>query len=193
MISLTLRNASALQSAIKSNITDLEHSLLENEEISYYVSNLEKEINTKKDLFVLSLDRLNNLRTILSDIRKAVGKTNASSGINDLLAEKAMLASKIALYSKFKKFKGIDLEVLNKKFINEQSKLEKQEQSFSYGRTGFSTNFLLQSDINSLIECGISAERELRSINDKILSLNIQLTINISKENYEFLKQLNIA
>ena len=65
MISLTLRNASALQSAIKSNITDLEHSLLENEEISYYVSNLEKEINTKKDLFVLSLDRRAIIKSII--------------------------------------------------------------------------------------------------------------------------------
>lgn len=184
---LTLRKANAIQNSINEQIKGLElptHvDLNEFEDVKY-------QIQTVRDRFWTNSATRNNLVIALYEIRAKVAQANAESGINDMLADVAMLEKNIN-YNTMLAGKGAQtsLRVLN-------GRLKKQAEEGSdrriYGYDNIKTSIFTEEEIEDFRRTAAEHKREKQKLQDTLLELNVQTEIELDEETARFLERADI-
>ncbi len=177
---INLRKANAIQSEIRRAIGQV--NAKDSIAVSEFVSDVEATISKAALEFRQSLDRKEALNKALFQIRAAVGRANAQSGINDTLAEIQLVDARIAI-------KNVIASATLKKDISEiNARIVKLKQAQTSERMS------LYGDRYNNVDTGVVSEndvlvaktelkalkRERQGLNDKLLQLNVNTLIDLT-------------
>lgn len=183
---LTLRKANVVQNAINEAIKslDLNTSVTLNE-----FESVKDQIDAVRERFWKSSETRNKLVMALYEIRSKVAQANSAAGINDHLARVAYLDKQIS-HNTMLAGKGVQtsLRVLN----GQVSKDAEAKSDVYYGRQATTTSIFTQEEIESFKHFSADFKREKQRIQDLLLELNIQTSIEINEETASFLEKSDI-
>lgn len=177
---INLRKANAIQAEIRRAIGQV--NAKDSIAVSEFVSDVEATISKAALEFRQSLDRKEALNKALFQIRAAVGRANAQSGINDTLAEIQLVDARIAI-------KNVIASATLKKDISEiNARIVKLKQAQTSERMS------LYGDRYNNVDTGVVSEndvlvaktelkalkRERQGLNDKLLQLNVNTLIDLT-------------
>jgi hypothetical protein len=184
---LTLRKANAVQSTINEAIKalDLNTSVPLNE-----FEDVQEQINTVRDRFFTNHETRLKLVGTLYEIRAKVAAANANVGISNMLADVAMLEKQISYYNQLaSKGARTALRVLN----GQVNKLkEVKEDGYGYNRRDVVTSIFDGDEIESFRRLAADFKRQKQSLQDSLLELNVQTTIELKGETATFLEKADI-
>ena len=185
---VNLRKAHAIQNQIRDEINrlDLSTSVVLNE-----FENTTEQIETSRSDFQGALKTFTRLADVLVDIRKKVARANADEGISDLLADVAIYDSQIKQYRDLAEAKPQqNVEVLEGRL---EKRRNSQEDSIyrSFGND-ISTGIFSQEEIDRFRRDLADLKRNRQEIQDRILELNIETTIELDEDAEKLLSRLGI-
>jgi hypothetical protein len=184
---LTLRKANALQAAINEAVKglDLNTTVALNE-----FEAVEEQISVVRSRFWTHNAIRNKLTMALYEIRAKVAQANAASGINDHLANVACFEKQIS-HSTMLAGKGSQtaLQVLN----GQVKKLsDVKDDGYSYNRRDVTTSIFTKEEIEGFKHDAAEFKRQKQRIQDRLLELNVQTTIELSNDTVQALTAANI-
>ena len=184
---LTLRKANAIQAAINEAIKglDLDTNVTLNE-----FEEVKDQIQTVRDRFFASLNTRNDLVTALYEIRAKVAQANASAGINDMLANVAY-AEKVISFNNMLASKGAQtsLRVLNGQV---KKNAEAKDEGYGYSRRDVATSIFTDYEVEGFKRTAAEYKRTKQRLQDELLELNVQTTIDLTEANIAALKAADI-
>jgi hypothetical protein len=177
---INLRKASAIQAEIRKAINGVK--VEQNVSVSEFTTDVEAAIGKAELEFRQAIERKEALNKALFQIRAAVGRANAESGINDVLADIQLIDAQIALKS------TVVSAPLRKDVTEINARIVKFKQAPSNDRLA------LYGDRYNNIESGVVSEaaqaaakaelkilkRDRQGLNDKLLQLNVNTLIQLS-------------
>ena len=177
MEKVTLRKANAIQGEIRRVIASKNVSDTVN--ITEFTENVAEVFESAKDKFAVDVTRKVALNTALFNIRKSVAQANANSGVSDLLADIELIDATMAIYS------GVSTKEVAKTLSEISARVEKIKTAPSetriYGhRDTIETTVVEQSTIDIAKDTVKKLKREKQNASDKLLTLNVNTTIDIS-------------
>lgn len=187
-MNITLRKANSVQLAINEAVKGLsfETSVRLNEFEDH--NNQIKEVRSTFDAHRATRTRLVGA---LYEIRKAVSGANAEAGIDNMLADVAMLEKEIQFYNTFAtKAARLSDAVL-------AGKLEKiknsSEESGLYGRGDtVDTGIFEKSEIEEFKRTVADLKRQKQKLQDVLLEVNVQTEITLDDDTARFLESAGI-
>jgi len=185
---ITLRKANALQSEIRKAISS--SGVQDTLSISEFTQDVGTALNTAMDAFATDVTRKVALNTALFNIRKSVAQANAKSGISDILADVQTVDAVMAVYS------GVATKAVAKTLDEITARLEKIKSAPADARAsiyGDRYNTVDTSVVGSVaIDVAKQKVKELKrqkqTLQDKLLTLNVNTTITISEVDAMVLK-----
>jgi len=187
---ISLRKANALQHAINEMLGTLDLGT----EVS--VNEFEKpseKVSEATNRFETHLATRSKLLGVLYEIRKAVAHANATSGIDSLLADVAMLDKDIQLYGRLSK---LEPAVANDVLVGKLGKIKGRDKSDMYGRYGddtVTTNIFDKDKIERFKSELARLKRAKTALQDGLLELNVSTTITLDTETERFLVRAGIV
>jgi hypothetical protein len=189
---ITLRKANALQSEIRKAISS--SGVQDSLSISEFTQDVGTALNTAMDAFATDVTRKVALNTALFNIRKSVAQANAKSGISDILADVQTVDAVMAVYS------GVATKAVAKTLDEITARLEKIKSAPADARSsiyGERYNNVDTSVVGSVaIDVAKQKVKELKrqkqTLQDKLLTLNVNTTITISEVDVMVLKMEGI-
>lgn len=187
-MNITLRKANAVQLAINEAVKGLSF------ETSVRLNEFEDhndQINEVRSTFDAHRATRTKLVSALYEIRKAVSGANAEAGIDNMLADVAMLEKEIQFYNTFAtKAARLSDAVL-------AGKLEKiknsSEESRLYGRYDtVETTVFTKEEIEEFKRVVADLKRQKQKLQDTLLELNVQTEIQLDEETARFLERADI-
>ena len=185
---ITLRKANAVQLSINEMVKGLtfETSVQLNE-----FEDASAQIDAVRSTFDTHFATRNKLVAALYEIRKAVARANADAGINDMLAEVAMLEKEIQFTNVF----ATKTARLSDAVI--EGKMEKikgmKEESRLYGRYDtVDTGIFLKEELEVFKRTVADLKRQKQKLQDTLLELNVQTEIELDEETARFLERGDI-
>ena len=187
MTSITLRKANAIQLAIKDLIKSIKIvSTVNINEFQDYLT----VIKEAQELLQQENSRKLHLLNTLREIRKLVGNANATSGINEKLADVAGI-DKIILH--FEELINsptplLDLSVISGKLNKIKTQVEIKswtEDTVLTGVMSLETLDFFKKEVRKL-------KKEKQTLNDEILALNITRTIRLGQSSTDILTTENL-
>lgn len=177
---ISLRKANALQAEIKNHLNRLNLTTTANiNEFESVESKLAEELVRFKE----NLDLRTKLNTSLYEIRKAVASANATSGINDLLADVAQTEADIQLYTSLATCPTVtDVAVL----IGQLKKIETSTEKY-YGQEVITSSLFNKEMIDTFKVTLAALKRSKANMQDNLLAKNVSTTIELSVETAVFL------
>ena len=177
---INLRKAAAIQAEIRKAINGVK--VEQNVSVSEFTTDVEAAIGKAELEFRQAIERKEALNKALFQIRAAVGRANAESGINDVLADIQLIDAQIALKS------TVASAPLRKDVTEINARIVKFKQAPSNDRLA------LYGDRYNNIESGVVSEaaqaaakaelkilkRDRQGLNDKLLQLNVNTLIQLS-------------
>ena len=177
-MNITLRKANILQKSISDAIKSIE--INSSVSITEFHDALQ-EISVAKITFDINLARRANLNRALYNIRREVGKANASSGIDDRLTEVAFLDREISFYSDILVSKvRLPDAVINGKLDKIRSSTN--ERDSLYREDQVSTGIFLQNDLDNFRNIIASLRKQKQKLQDEILESNVKTEIALSED-----------
>ena len=179
METINLRKANALQSEIRKAISS--SGVSETVSINEYTTDIAGGLEKAKDEFVLDVTRKVALNTALFNIRKSVAQRNASTGISDTLADIELIDATIAVFSNVAgKTVAKTLDEINARI--EKMKVVPTNESRIYGDryNAVETSVVEQDTIDIAKQKVKELKRQKQTLQDKLLTLNVNTTIDIS-------------
>ena len=192
---ITLRKASQVTNKIVIKLRELKEvpssvSILLNKEIDPV-----EQVSHAAEEFITTQDIITKLVRTQYNIRNSVGITNASAGITSLLTENAYISNEISrlvsLRLACKRNVMPSTAVLISEFNMKLAKLETTEDN--YYAESLLVNVCSAEFLKSLDARILSLERKNTDISDKILALNLQITIGVSDEDWTLLETLGVV
>ena len=185
MEKVTLRKANAIQGEIRRLIASKNAS--ETISITEFTADVAEVLEKAMDNFAVDVTRKVALNTALFNIRKSVSRANATSGISDLLADIELIDATMAIYS------GISTKEVAKSLTEINARVEKVKtapaETRMYGRyDNVETSVVEQSTIDIAKDTVKKLKREKQNASDKLLTLNVNTTIDISDVDVMVLK-----
>ena len=187
-MNITLRKANAVQLAINEMVKGLtfETSVSLNE-----FEDATAQIDAVRNTFETHRATRAKLVGALYEIRKAVAVANADAGINDMLAEVAMLEKEI----QFNNIYATKSPRLSDAVI--VGKMEKikntSEESRLYGRYDtIDTGIFTKEEIAEFKSTVADLKRQKQKLQDTLLELNVQTEIELDEETVRFLERADI-
>ena len=187
-MNITLRRANAVQNSINEIIKALtfETSVHLNE-----FENATSQIDAVRNVFNTHCATRTKLVGALYEIRKAVAGANANAGINNMLADVAYLEKEIQFYNAF----ATKTARLSDAVID--GKMEKirntSEESRMYGRGDtVDTSIFIKEEIEDFKQLVADLKRQKQALQDTLLELNVQTTIELGEATEQFLVQAGI-
>lgn len=187
-MNITLRKANAVQLAINEMIKGLTF------ETSVQLNEFEDpsaQIAAVRDTFDTHFATRTKLVGALYEIRKAVARANADAGINDMLAEVAMLEKELQFNNTFasKTARLSDAVIAGKmekiKGMKEESRL--------YGRYDTVDTGIFRKDEIEVFKSNVAdLKRQKQKLQDALLELNVQTEIELDEETARFLERADI-
>jgi len=187
---ISLRKANALQHAINEMLGTLDLST----EVS--INEFEKpseKVTEAISRFETHLATRGKLIAVLYEIRKAVAHANATSGIDSLLADVAMLDKDMQLYGRLSK---LEPAVANDVLVGKLGKIKGRDKADVYGRFGddtVTTNIFDKEKIEEFKAELARLKRAKTALQDSLLELNVSTTIVLDDEAEHFLARAGIV
>lgn len=185
---VSLRKANALQAAINEQVNSLDLAT----EIA--INEFEKpgqKLSEAKSKFDVASATRKKLLGANYEIRKQVAVANADSGINDLLADLAMIEKDIGFYSKLVKMQpALDNDVI----VGKLGKIKGKTEDI-YGRYGddvVKTTIFTASELEAFKEALAGLKKLKVSLQDNLLELNVSTEITVSEETEKLLAKAGI-
>ena len=190
---INLRKANAIQAEIRKAISGVgsKDTISVNEFTTSIVDTLEKATAE----FTTDVTRKVALNTALFNIRKSVAQANATSGISDILADVELIDAKMAVYS------NVATKEVAKSFDELRARVEKMKaapadaRSSIYGDrySNVDTSVVERGTIDAAKQIVKELKREKQTLQDKLLTLNVNTTITVSQVDEMVLKMEGIV
>jgi hypothetical protein len=187
MEKITLRKANAVQAEIRKAIAS--KAVSDTATFTEYSTNIEQAFNDAGVMFGIDVTRKVALNTALFNIRKSVAQANASAGISDILADVQTIDAVMAVYS------GVATKEVAKSLDEITARIQKMKvvptnESRIYGDryNNVETSVVSQVAIDAAKAKVKQLKREKQTLQDKLLTLNVNTTIDISDEDAMVLK-----
>ena len=187
---LNLRKAAALVTEVRNAAKEID--VKTTFAASLYSDKIEEQSSVARTKLLNDITRRNTLENAAFVIRAAIGRANAGSGINDLLAEDAYLES---VEGRLKAFAAAavqeDWETFNNSVTaRKASTAAGTTRSFSYGfESAIDVNLLTKEDVESFAFELRDIRKHRRQIKDMTVELNIRTEIEVSSDIESALKQ----
>jgi len=184
---INLRKANAIQSEIRKVIAFKNVSDTVN--ITEYTVSIVDTLEKAIEQYGNDVARKVALNIALFNIRKSVAQANAKVGISDILADIELIDAKMAVYS------NIATKEVAKSFDEIRARVEKLKttatsESRIYGDryNTVETSVVEQGTIDGAKQIVKQLKREKQALQDKLLTLNVNTTINIDSVDEMLLK-----
>lgn len=173
---VSLRKANALQIAINEVLKGLEFKA----EIAINeFQKPEATIEAASKTFFANVDRRGALLRSLYEIRKSTATANAANGIDNHLADLALLEKDFAFFSgQAKTQPRLDKEVIHGKIV----KIATRTEDSYYAKAEVETSIFTTEDIKTLNRLAVTAKKAKQKLQDELLELNVRTTITLSDE-----------
>lgn len=181
MQTINLRKANALQGEIRKAISS--SGVSDTVSITEYTKDIAGGLEKAMADYAGDVTRKVALNTALFNIRKSVSQANASNGISDILADVEMIDAKITVYN------AVATKAVAKSLDEITSRIEKLKtapadttgRSAIYGDryNNVDTSVVEQSTIDGAKQLVKQLKREKQTLQDKLLTLNVNTTISI--------------
>lgn len=179
---ITLRKASALQTAIQEAVKNIEVTV----KVELNEFELPGTALTTANVKLISADqRRTALTKVLYVVRAQVGTANAECGINERLAKAAYVDKRIGQLTALVSSEAVqdNMLVINGKV--EKLKADKGENSrrslYGYSDT-VSTGVLTQVQVDAFKAEQLALKKDKQKLNDEVLELNVRTEIALSDE-----------
>lgn len=184
-MNITLRKANAVQNSINEMIKGLSF------DTSVRINEFEdhnEQINAVRTVFDTHRATRTKLVGALYEIRKAVAVANAEAGINDMLAEVAMLEKEIQFNNTFatQQARLSDAVIAGK---IEKIKAAKEDY---YRRDDVNTTIFTKEEVEEYKRTVADLKRQKQKLQDVLLELNVQTEITLDDETATFLERADI-
>lgn len=184
---VSLRKANAIQAAIVEAVNTLELATdVAINEFERPTAKIDEAVNK----FSTNLTTRSKLMGVQYEIRRAVARANAEVGINDFLADVAMLEKDIVLYTRLAKVRpALENDVI----VGKLGKIKGRSEDQFYGREDVvQTSIFDESAIDGFKETLASLKKQKVSLQDSLLELNVSTEIEISDESEKLLARAGI-
>jgi putative ubiquitin-RnfH superfamily antitoxin RatB of RatAB toxin-antitoxin module len=179
MEKITLRKANAVQAEIRKAISA--SNVSDTVSITEYTTNVDGVLENAMADYATDVTRKLALNTALFNIRKSVSRANASAGISDILADVELIDAKMAVYS------NVTTKSVATSFSEITARIEKMKTTVvdastrMYGDRFSSvvTSVVEQGTIDGAKQLVKQLKREKQTLQDKLLTLNVNTTIDI--------------
>ena len=182
---VTLRKANKIQHSILEAIKGLDFTT------SVRVNEFEdagEQIEAVRDVFFTHRATREKLVGALYEIRKAVARANCENSVNDMLADVAMLEKQIQFVSTYADQKPRESDaVLNGKL----DKLKKAKDDY-YRSDEVSTGIFSKEEVTEFKRELAELKRQKQDLQDSLLELNVQTTIELDEETERFLQRADV-
>jgi hypothetical protein len=184
---ISLRKANALQTALVETIAALDLS----NEIS--INEFEKptvKIAEAKARFEANLETRRQLQNAIYDIRRKVANANAIAGINNLLADVALVEKEIAFFGKLAK---VSPALENDVIVGKLGKIKGRGEDQYYGREDVvRTSIFDEAQIDEYKTTVADYKKRKVSLQDSLLELNVATEIELSADTVDALVDAKI-
>jgi hypothetical protein len=187
---ITIRKANEVQREIRKAIAS--KNVSDTVSITEFTTNVDGVLNKAMDDFATDVTRKVALNTALFNIRKSVAQVNASVGISDILADVELIDAKMAVYS------AVSTKDVSKSLNEITARIEKiktapadvTSRSAIYGDryNNVETSVVGQSLLDVSKDIVKQLKREKQTLQDKLLTLNVNKTIDIHQVDEMVLK-----
>ena len=182
---VTLRKANKIQHSILEAIKGLDFTT------SVRVNEFEdagEQINAVRDAFFTHRATREKLVGALYEIRKAVARANCENSVNDMLADVAMLEKQIQFVSGYAGQSPRESDAVI------QGKLDKIKNAKDdyYGRHEVNTGIFTKEEVNDFKRELADLKRQKQDLQDTLLELNVQTTIELDEETERFLQKADV-
>lgn len=185
---ITLRKANALQSEIRKAISS--SGVSDTVSVTEFTTDLAGGLQNAKDAFLGDLTRKVALNVALFNIRKSVAQANATSGISDILADVQTVEAVMAVYS------GVTTKSVAKTLDEINARLERIKAAPADARASLygdrfntvETSAVEQVTIDFAKQKVKELKRQKQTLQDKLLTLNVNTSITISDADVNTLK-----
>jgi hypothetical protein len=185
---ITLRKANALQSEIRKAISS--SGVTDTVAVNEYTSDVAGGLEKSKAEYAGDINRKVALNVALFNIRKSVAQANATSGISDILADVQTIDAVMTVYS------GVATKAVAKSVEEITARVEKlktapaDSSSRIYGDrfNTVETSVVDQSTIDMAKAKVKELKRQKQTLQDKLLTLNVNTSITISDTDTTTLK-----
>jgi len=177
---ITLRKANAVQSEIRKAIAA--KNVSDTVSITEFTKNVDGVLEKAMADFATDVTRKVALNTALFNIRKSVARVNAFAGVSDILTDIELIDANMAVYS------AVSTKDVAKTLSEITARIEKMKASTSdtntraiYGDrySSVETSVVEQNIIDGSKEVVKKLKREKQALQDKLLTLNVNKTIDI--------------
>lgn len=185
-MNITLRKANAVQISINEMIKGLTF------DTSVRINEFEdhnEQISAVRDVFNTHRATRAKLVGALYEIRKAVAVANAEAGINDMLAEVAMLEKEIQFNNTFATQQARLSDAVIKGKI---AKIKEAKEDRFYGRDDVTTTIFTKEEVEEYKRTVADLKRQKQKLQDVLLELNVQTEITLDDETATFLERADI-
>jgi hypothetical protein len=184
---LTLRKANAVQNTINEMIKSLD--LPTKADLNEF-EDVREQIDAVRDRFWTHNETRNQLISAVYEIRRAVAQANAESGINDMLADVAMLEKNIN-YNNMLVSKGsqTSLRVLNGR-LKKAAEEDSGRRMYSFDTV--ETSIFTEEEVEDFRHTAAVLKRQKQKLQDSLLELNVQTEIELDEKTAEFLTKADI-
>ena len=185
-MNITLRKENAVQNSINEMIKGLTF------DTSVRINEFEdhnEQILAVRDVFNTHRATRTKLVGALYEIRKAVAVANADAGINDMLAEVAMLEKEIQFANTF----ATQQPRLSDAVITGKiTKIKEAKEDRYYGRDDVTTSIFTKEEVEDYKRTVADLKRQKQKLQDVLLELNVQTEITLDDETATFLERADI-
>lgn len=185
---INLRKASALINEIRSAAKDIDVAVAH--AVNIYDDGYARVLSEARARAVNDFNRRTRLEQAVAELRAAVGRANAQSGISDMLADDAYLESlegrlKVMAAAEAREDSGTVDRVVQAKRVS----AEKSERSL-YGFEGATKfNIMDAADITEFQNKLKAVRKERRELKDRTVELNVRTEIEVPLETETVLRE----
>lgn len=183
---ITLRKANTVQNAISQELKNLDLACSIN--INEFEDPKDQIKNAREKFFEQSATR-EKLIGALYEIRRKVAQANAEVGINNMLADVAMLEKQVS-YSTNLASKGAQqpMRVINGRI----KKITETTDRYSLHADTVSTSIFTEQEVEEFKNTSAELKREKQKLQDELLELNVQTQIELDDGTVLFLEKAHI-
>ena len=186
-MNITLRKANAVQVSINDMIKGLSF------DTSVRINEFEdhnEQINAVRTVFDTHCATRAKLAGALFEIRKAVSVANAEAGINDMLADVAMLEKEIQFNNTFATQNArLSDAVIEGKIAKIKAA---DSDRYAYGNNDVTTTVFTKEEVDGFKRTVADLKRQKQKLQDTLLELNVQTEIELDADTARFLERADI-
>jgi uncharacterized protein YdcH (DUF465 family) len=181
MEKINLRKANALQGEIRKAISS--SGVSDTVSVNEYTKDIAGGLEKAMADFATDVTRKVALNTALFNIRKSVSQANANNGISDILADVELIDATMAVYSK------VATKEVAKTLDEITSRIEKMKATpaesvrhslYADMHNKVDTSVVEQNTIDAAKQMVKKLKREKQTLQDKLLTLNVNTVIEIN-------------